>query len=139
MALHDRYPFQGEPSAAERAWWDRLLADANRDTFRKADAVERVRAWRPVVAAMTPDQRAVFHVERLDLADRLRSAPGTGNAYSEERAAEMRLLDTWRRRVGLSRPAPREQPPIGAVGPSQEARRGPRGGPERPSPPLDAS
>jgi len=57
--------------------------------------------WRPVVAAMTPEQRISFHEERLSQRCRFVWPDDTGPGDHERAAAEAIALRRWAARVGV--------------------------------------
>ena len=58
--------------------------------------------WRPVVSAMTPEQRAEFHQERLSQRCRFVWPADSGPGDHERAAAEAKALEVWAKRLGVA-------------------------------------
>ena len=78
--MTERYPF---PEAEWRGWWDQCHPQCQRD-------------WAPVLRAMTPEQRAEFHRERLAKRDAFFNPDTTPPGRAERLEAERVFFARWR-------------------------------------------
>ena len=95
-----RYPFAEPSTETERAWWDemrRVAREASDQT--KADLVRTLKAWAPLLRAMTPAERQAFHKQRLDMAAGFTWPVDSARGDSERFEAEERLLSNWKTRL----------------------------------------
>ena len=95
------YPFQEPSTDYERAWWDELrrLAQEAPAAWR-AEAVEQVKLWAPVLRAMTPAEREEFHSDRHYAAAKFDWHLDSARGGSERYDAGKRLVEKWRKRLG---------------------------------------